>query len=134
MSIRGRGHILVDWDGTLYTFEGNGVRMGKPIPHMVGRVKAWLDRGRDVRIFTARASYKDLKKREAAIAAIEQECLKVFGKILPVTNAKDFEAVEIWDDKAIQVIRNTGLTYREVNSKRRHRVTHTAMEGLFNGR
>lgn len=132
MTIRGRGHILVDWDGTLYTFEGNGVKMGQPIPHMVGRVKGWLDRGRDVRIFTARASYKDLNKRAAAIEAIERECMKVFGKVLPVTNEKDFDAVEIWDDKAIRVIRNTGLTDREVNSRKRNRVTHT-VGGLFNG-
>lgn len=134
MSIRGRGWIAVDFDGTTATFVGNGVQLGAPIPAMVERIKAWVARGRDVRIFTARVSHKDVKKKEANRKAIEAWCLKHIGTVLPVTNEKDFETTEIWDDKAVQVVRNTGLSIREVNSRNR-RVTHTPLVGrLFNGR
>ncbi len=55
-----------------------------------------------MRIFTARASVP------SQIPYIEQWCLKHFGKTLPVTNIKDFAMIELWDDRAIQVIPNTG--------------------------
>jgi hypothetical protein len=29
--------------------------------------------------------------------------------VLPVTNVKTFDIIEIWDDRAVQVIPNTGL-------------------------
>lgn len=106
--------------------------MGEPIPIMVNRVKEWLRRGRDVRIFTARVSYADKEKCARARKAIEGWCLKHLGKVLPVTNVKDFDTLEIWDDKAFRVIRNVGLTDREVNRRQRHsRVSHTGE--LFNG-
>ena len=51
-----RGWIGVDLDGTLAEYNGwqGPANIGAPIPAMVERVKAWLEEGRDVRIFTAR--------------------------------------------------------------------------------
>lgn len=69
---------------------------------MALRVKKWLDEGRDVRIFTARASVPE------QVPYVHAWCKKHFGRELPVTNVKDFAMKELWDDRAIQVIMNTG--------------------------
>ena len=31
------------------------------------------------------------------------------GEVLPVTNCKDFGMIELWDDRAVQVVFNTGI-------------------------
>lgn len=101
-----RGWIGVDFDGTLAEFDiwRGPDHVGRPIQTMVDRVKHWLENDQEVRIFTARANLPD------SVVAIENFCLKVFGRRLPVTNQKDYLMVELWDDRAIQVIPNTGRT------------------------
>lgn len=98
------GWIGVDLDKTLAhygDFHSDGT-VGAPIPMMLQRVKKWLAAGKDVRIFTARASDPKL------IPQI-REWLRMQGlPDLPITNQKDFEMDEYWDDKAVQVIPNTG--------------------------
>ena len=97
------GWIGVDLDGTLAHYEGwNGGSIGKPIAPMVNRVRDWLQNGREVRIFTARAAAPEL------IPAVQEWCLTHIGTVLPVTNVKDFGMVELWDDRAVQVVPNTG--------------------------
>lgn len=108
------GWIGVDLDGTLAKydkFEGDTI-IGEPTkpetpgtPSMVERVKKWLEDGKEVRIMTARASGEN---SEAAKEAIEKWCEKYIGQKLPVTNIKDQEMKELWDDRAIQVKKNTG--------------------------
>lgn len=39
---------------------------------------------------------------------IEQWCLKHIGVVLEVTNVKDFGMVELWDDRCVRVLKNTG--------------------------
>lgn len=56
----------------------------------------------EVRIFTARASLPE------AIPYIEEWCEKFIGQKLKVTNVKDFECLEIWDDRAVGVLLNYG--------------------------
>jgi hypothetical protein len=104
-----RGWIGVDLDGTLaYYDEWRGIEhIGKPVPIMVSRVQTWLKEGKDVRIFTARVANEDT--RDAVVAVIEGWCLAVLGRKLPVTHQKDFAMVELWDDRVVQVIPNTGL-------------------------
>lgn len=41
-------------------------------------------------------------------AHIERWCLEHIGIVLPVTNVKDYGMIELWDDRAVQVIPNTG--------------------------
>lgn len=103
------GWIGVDLDGTLATYDGwKGVEhIGDPIPVMLDRVKRWLDEGQDVRILTARASGPPMEAA-SAIFYIHQWCLKHLGRLLPITNAKDYHMIEVWDDRAVQVIPNTG--------------------------
>ena len=109
-----QGWIGVDLDGTLAEYEPgsawNGVEIGPPVPAMVARVRRWLAEGRDVRIFTARmapinGSYQpDLVVR----TAIVDWCVAHIGKALPITATKDYHMLELWDDRAVQVERNTG--------------------------
>lgn len=109
-----QGHILVDFDATLATyekFEGPDI-LGEPVPAMVERVKGWLKEGRDVRIFTARASSDGTPKRNLeathAANAIRSWCKLHLGQELPITTQKTWETDEIWDDRAVQVEKNTG--------------------------
>ena len=102
------GWIGVDLDGTLARYDGwVGVTyIGDPVPAMRDRVIRWLEQGVDVRIFTARVSRREQEKD--ARGAIEAWCQEHIGQVLPITNVKDTKMVELWDDRAVQVIANTG--------------------------
>jgi len=112
------GWIGVDLDGTLAVYDGwkGPYHIGEPIPAMVARVKAMLAAGRDVRIFTARVTEQatnrdgtphDLAKVREVISTY---CLKHLGRVLPITNIKDWDMMELWDDRCIQVRPNTGVS------------------------
>jgi len=106
-----RGWIGVDLDGTLAHYDGwKGItHVGDPIPKMCARVKCWLAEGKEVRIFTARVTEGlDGRDVEQARHAVEAWCEIHLGQKLPVTNVKDFGMIELWDDRAVQVIINTG--------------------------
>lgn len=102
--------IGVDLDGTLAEYHGwAGGKIGPPVPKMAARVKQWLAEGKNVRIFTARVSEDaDLDEKEKQEENIKNWCFQHFGVRLPVTHKKDFSMIELWDDRAIQVIKNTG--------------------------
>jgi hypothetical protein len=107
------GWIGVDLDGTLAEYHGwiPGGGIGKPIRAMVERVKKWLAEGKDVRIFTARvfaAEASGFEHGQHILAKIEDWCLEHLGVILPITCTKDMAMIELWDDRAVQVIPNTG--------------------------
>ncbi len=109
------GWIGVDLDGTLAEYHGGesgqGI-IGLPIPLMVNRVKQWLTDGYTVKIVTARVSHdgKVETQRAAALAllAIMGWCEAHVGVALPVTNEKDYNMIELWDDRAVGVKTNTG--------------------------
>jgi hypothetical protein len=123
-----RGWIGVDLDGTLaeYTNWAGPTEIGKPIPLMLARVRAWLDAGKEVRIFTARVyplgylpgdlippadqhifNYEQ-RVAFAAAHAIHVWCVEHLGRTLPLTCIKDYHMQELWDDRAVQVEKNTG--------------------------
>lgn len=93
--------IGVDFDGTLAEEHSNG-RMGDPIAAMVARVKQWRDDGYEVRIFTARAHDPDQVKD------IRGWLRNNSLPDLPITNVKDPNLLELWDDKAVRVQHNQG--------------------------
>jgi hypothetical protein len=99
------GWIGVDLDGTLAHYDGwkGEDQIGPPIVPMVNRVKKWLDEGQDVRIFTARTG-----NGQKSIDAVQAWCEEHLGKKLPVTATKDFSMTTLYDDRAIQVQKNTG--------------------------
>jgi len=104
------GWIGVDLDGTL-AYAGGWVpgdpehTIGPPIPAMVARIKRWLKRGADVRILTARAGRPAIAE---IIPAIQAWCKQHLGRVLPITDKKDYDMIELWDDRAVQVVLNTG--------------------------
>lgn len=108
------GWIGVDLDGTLAHYEGwKGVDyIGPPVDLMVVRVKRWLSEGRKVKIFTARVSEPNPKLREFIIEVIHRWLENAGLPRLEVTNVKDYQMVELWDDRAVQVIANTGRPVR----------------------
>ena len=101
------GWIGVDLDGTLAHYEKWNGWVGRPIQPMLDRVKAWVESGQEVRIFTARVSGdpdEAVEQRERIAAW----CVEHVGQELPITCRKDFAMIELWDDRAVQVIHNTG--------------------------
>jgi len=101
------GWIGVDFDGTLAHYDGSrrfdGFEvLGDPIGLMVNRVIDWLQEGKEIRIVTARA---DGGRQEALV---KSWCLQYLGRELRITRCKDFEMLELWDDRAVQVETNTG--------------------------
>ena len=100
--------IGVDFDGTLVVHEsGQDLNnIGAVIEPMLNRIKDWLAQGITVKIFTARASHKPF---------IEplQDYLETIGlPRLEVTNVKDFRMVQLWDDRAVQVVPNEGIPFK----------------------
>ena len=101
-----RGWIAVDLDGTLaYYDHWRGIEyIGDPIQPMVKRVKNWIQKDYTVKIFTARYN-----EGLEAINYIKEWCMKHIGQELEVTATKDFRMIELWDDRCIQVVINTGM-------------------------
>lgn len=108
----------MDLDGTLAEYHGwvSVEHIGPPIRLMVERVKRWLAEGHEVRIFTARAQDidaviifgDDVNGVSAVRDFIEKWCLEHIGTVLPITNKKDYGMIELWDDRCVQVVANTG--------------------------
>lgn len=108
------GWIGVDLDGTLAHYDQwRGItHIGEPIAPMLARVKAWVAEGMTVKIFTARVGPQrnDVPEQMAVIRkTIEDWCEKHIGQRLEVTCTKDFGMIALWDDRAVQVIPNTGM-------------------------
>ncbi|MDC0547659.1 hypothetical protein OAO16_01755 [Opitutales bacterium] len=97
--------IGVDLDGTLaeaVPWQGFE-HIGKPVPNMMKRLKIWIEMGYRVKIVTARA-----QDPEQAIPPIRKWLQKYGLPELEITNAKDMDMIELWDDRCVQVIPNTG--------------------------
>jgi hypothetical protein len=100
-----KGWIGVDLDGTLaHSGDLYDGEIGEPIPAMVDRVRVWKSEGKDVRLFTARANGIGIKEA----VAIDLWCLDNIGYHLPLTYEKDKYMTALYDDRAIQVVKNTG--------------------------
>lgn len=97
--------IAVDLDGTLAShydakFDKNVI--GDPIPDMMSRVKKWLDQGKQVKLFTARAVDPE------NIPPIRKWLDKYELNNVDITAIKDPSIVKIYDDRAVQVRKNSG--------------------------
>lgn len=107
--------IGVDLDGTLAVAGPpeawhDHETIGAPVPAMVARVKDWIARGVTVKIFTARLAASEHDGVIAGICrAVEAWCVQHVGQALPIVNAKDYGMIELWDDRAVTVVRDTGL-------------------------
>ncbi len=101
---KNKAWIGVDLDGTLaYHNKFRGAdHIGKPIPIMLYRVRKWVEKGYTIKIVTARAS-------EPEHIPPVKAWLKKYGlEELEVTSSKDYDMLELWDDRAVRVMANTG--------------------------
>ena|ERR1700690_4035891 len=96
--------IGVDLDGTLARDLGSARfdDIGSPIEPMLIRVKRWIAEGHTVKIFTARAS------SPKQVVAIREWLASCGLPDLEVTNVKDLNMIELWDDRCVQVTTNLG--------------------------
>jgi hypothetical protein len=101
---KSKGWIGVDLDGTLAEYHGWHLdgSVGKPVKRMLSRVRHWLTEGIEVRIVTARAGIPE------QIPIVEAWCLENIGVKLKVTNQKDLQMIQLWDDRCVQIEPNTG--------------------------
>lgn len=119
----GKEWIGVDLDGTLAHYETwEGIQhIGKPIPQMVTRILGWLTAGLEVRIVTARVAplhgeevveearqYIQNWLKENLYSKYPVGFLKPHQIELKVTHEKDHLMLELWDDRCVQVVPNTG--------------------------
>ena len=101
--------IGVDLDGTLAFYTGwkGAANIGDPIPKMLARVRKWVASGRRVKIMTARVSPNSADAMQCR-SAIETWLDMLGLGDLEITHAKDQRMIELWDDRVVQVIPNTG--------------------------
>lgn len=105
------GWIGVDLDGTLAHYDTwKGIEhIGEPIPKMMARVRQWVAEGKRVKIMTARVAGEAGDSAKLYI----RRWLNNYGLFtVDITNVKDFEMIELWDDRAVSVQKNTGEAMR----------------------
>lgn len=100
----GREWMGVDLDGTLARYDRSLSygRIGPPVPEMMALVKKMISHGVRVKIFTARVQDPD------QIPVIRNWLRENGLPELEITNVKDFAMIRLYDDRCIQVERNTG--------------------------
>ena len=115
------GWIGVDLDGTLadHYWPSKGqydpLRIGDPVPAMVERVKQWLAEGYEVRVMTARVGPHGSAPGYGPeyIARVQNAILnwteEHIGEFLTPTCTKDYNMIELWDDRAVRVRINEGV-------------------------
>ncbi len=103
--------IGVDLDGTLAFYDGwRGVdHVGEPVPAMVEKIMTHIAAGNKVKIMTARCC----ERGDTVIKPIQDWCEKHLGVVLEITCIKNSSMIALYDDRARQVIPNTGVTIEE---------------------
>lgn len=99
-----RGWIGVDLNGTLarYVDGQPHEHIGEPVPKMLARVRAWLEQDITVKVVTVRAS------DPGAVLRIRQWLDRHGLQRVDITDRKAPDCWEMWDDRCVQVIPNTG--------------------------
>jgi hypothetical protein len=112
--------IGFDLDGTLAEYDDwkGPEHVGKPVPRMIKKAKDCINRGITVKILTARVAPRQCLTTEELISnledivkatkAIKVWCKKHLGVELPVVSCKDFNMLWFYDDRCVQVERDTG--------------------------
>lgn len=111
--------IAVDLDGTLAHYDGwKGIgHIGCVIPEVANAMERAQKEGAEVWIFTARVS--DPADAEEAGKYVHEWLVKNNFQFEGITAIKHKFFTEFWDDRAIQVIRNSGLFVLDENTDER---------------
>lgn len=104
------GWVGFDFDGTLAKYDRwrGDEHLGKPIDLMVRRVQNYIERGYTCRVFTTRVAPLEGRDVDRCRRLIQDWCEAHIGHRLEVTCIKDHGMLQMFDDKCIQVIKNTG--------------------------
>ena len=105
-----------DLDGTLAEYDGwKGIEhIGKPIKPMCDLIRKLNSEGKRVKILTARvAPRKDGEDASLARQYVRKWCVENLGFVPDITHEKDSCMEELYDDRAIQVIPNKGISVVE---------------------
>lgn len=102
--------IACDFDGTLAYYDRwrGAMHFGAPIPAMIKKIQQHIRNGDIVEIFTARIQGDENHTSEEVIEGIKQWCERHIGQRLEVTNIKKTYFDLFYDDRAVQVLKNTG--------------------------
>lgn len=125
------GWVGVDLDRTLAVYPaGDKVNdspdaIGAPIEPMRQRVLSWLRAGLDVRLMTARWSAQH-RIPGFAEAWAEWSAKNLDGRVLPLQSEKNYDMFELWDDRAVRVFQNTGLTLEDLIMNRIDQISDVA--------
>lgn len=103
-------HVDFDLDGTLaYYDEFRGPEhIGTPIWPAVTAARRLISDGTPVKIMTARVSSSS-PVIETSYRVITAWCERYLGRVVPIVAEKDLEMTALWDDRAVQVVPNTGV-------------------------
>ena len=113
---KGEKWIGFDLDGTIAEYNGwKGIaHIGKPIKPMCDVLNKLHADGKKVKILTARVAPRDEGGDPAeARRHIEIWCKQYLGFVPEITHEKDSCMEYLYDDRAIQVIPNKGITVEE---------------------
>jgi arsenate reductase-like glutaredoxin family protein len=113
------GFIGFDLDGTLAEYHGwsSTGEIGKPIKKYISLLKNLIAKNFNVKIFTARVCQDD-----SQVAIIEKWLEENGLPRLEITAVKDYRMSYIVDDRAIQVVRNTGMTLVEFFEEKKKQI------------
>ena len=119
-----RRWIGFDLDGTLANDDGQAHdpnHIGDPILAMVAVLRRHLaEDHHDIKIMTARVgSNVPDAERATAIKCIQQWCKMNLGQVFEITCEKDFQMARLYDDRAVGIVKNTGMTELQIFKKRR---------------
>lgn len=127
--VAGKGWYGFDLDGTLAVYDGwKGCdHIGEPVKLMVDRIQRYCENGETVKIVTARVAprpdeYGNLVEQSATVKDeedgvvrshpasyfIRKWCEKHLGFVPEITYKKDHLMLWLFDDRSVQVERNTG--------------------------
>jgi len=123
-----------DLDGTLAHYDqwGDG-SIGVPIHPMVRRIRHYLKQGRIVKIVTARVHPNHGADADVNTVRIRAFLLEQFGdagSLIPIVWGKDMHMITLFDDRATQVIPNTGITVQEELRRAVHGLEHIAQRHI----
>ncbi len=106
--------IGFDLDGTLahYDHWRGASHIGEPIPFVVEKLKQ-LSKKFKIKIFTARVGSVYPDQIDECRTAITEWCKKHIELELPITSEKDQHMIACYDDRAKQVLSNTGICIEE---------------------
>lgn len=111
---RHEGWIGVDLDGTLAHYDKwlALTHIGEPVIPVLQRVRQKLAEGYEVKLFTARVHGVTGERLAEFMQAWTRWSQKHIGVVLSVTCIKDSQMIEMWDDRAVTVEKNTGRMAR----------------------